>query len=124
MQDLEMFLLPPEKLFPILQQQYMQTITSGGYLLVFLSQDAVSGDYPLIEAPHYAHSRLKTTFFVWLQRSAEIRLHGENLGLAELPPGNVFEFAARPMAPNFDHRQLDSLMVRLYWLIYRNNDLI
>jgi hypothetical protein len=124
MQDLELWLQPPEKLFPALQREYTQTIDAGGYLLVFLSENTVSGDFPLVEVPDYAQHRLETTFFVWLHRRANIRLSGDFSVLGELPADNMFEFDTRPTASNFDHRRLDDLMVRLYWLIYRNNGLV
>jgi tetratricopeptide (TPR) repeat protein len=109
---------------PRFQAEYLQTMEVGGYLMVFLSENAVSGEYPLHEVPHYAKRRLDTTLFIWLRPRADIRLSGDFSVLAELPPENVFEFDTRPTVAHFDNRRLDDLMVRLYWLVYRNNGLV
>ena len=90
----------------------------GAIYLIFISQHLLNDDGLVSHIVQQAADQSRTTMFCWLDVPTGNRNPTTVEQLKAIPIDSI-RFKLRPTHPSFDMRQLDDLMIRLVWMIYR-----
>ena len=91
----------------------------GAIYLIFISKSFMQDSQLLTHAIEQLEIHSQSTIICWLDQPDNIsknKLLGNLRNISEI---NSYIFKTRPLNTNFDKHQLDDLMVRLYWFIYK-----